>query len=142
MSLDAFEPIIDRIAEIITEVWEIDRIIVGEPQTEPKDDSWAMIDCNGVQRTRMGPRAIQERHEFDVIGIFPRQPGDREQVFLMNKAKGLIDELEAGATFVTNLANNLMVAETGRLEELPFEQNRCGCFVRLTVDSYDHQPTE
>ena len=142
MSLDAYEPIIDRMVEIIKDVWEVDRVIVGEPQHDPQDPQWAVIDCNGIERTREGPRAILERHSFDIIGIFPRQPGDREQVFLLGKAKVLIDELEADTVFVTNLANNLMVTNAGRLEELPTEQERCGCFVRLTVDSFDHAPAD
>lgn len=110
MGLSAYELIVDRMLVIIRDVWPVERVYVGVVREEAMPP-YAVLQLQRVDRERVGPRVVQERYEFVVIGVFAREPGEREELALMERARVLLDELTANATFVTDVANGLEVFE-------------------------------
>lgn len=134
MALTAYDAIVDRLCILLNDVWPVDVVFVGQVR-QAAAPPYAVLSTERIERERVGPRVVEERYDFTIFGVFLRQPGDREESFLVDQARRLTDALTANATVVADLANGLEVREVAfpTLDEL---EDACGVSLSVRVLSH------
>lgn len=106
--LGAYEPIVDRISELITQAWSVTEIHIGRPREQQTQTyPYAVIELEGgqIERERVGPQSTVERYTFRITGVFDEPTGEVGEKVMIRKAKALGVLLAAGDYFVENVAN-------------------------------------
>lgn len=104
--LGAYEPIVDRISELITQAWSVTEIHVGRPREQQTQTyPYAVIALDGEIERERTVKITMERYTFRITGVFDEPTGEVGEKVMIRKAKALGVLLAAGDYFVENVAN-------------------------------------